>query len=1137
MTSIKKKLKESEERFKALFKGGPIPTYTWQKIGNSFKLIDFNNAADKLTQGNVGKFLGIIASELYQDRPAILNDLNTCFDERSNIIREMKYSFSTSEEEKDLLVSYSYIPPDLVLVHTEDIADRKNTEQKLRESEEKFRSLIETTSDWIWEVDNNGFYTYSNPQVKDILGYEVSEIIGKKPFDLMPTDEADQVLELFRKAKELKKPINILNNKNIHKDGHLVTLETSGVPFFDDKGTLLGYRGIDRDITKKVEAEQNLKESEELYRTLTEGLSHTGIGIDIVDSNYNIIYQNQFLKERFGDHQNRKCFEFYIGQEKCCEDCPMIKAIQNKKVEKAITTGPNNRTYEIISAPLPNPNGTIERAAEVILDITERIEAEQKLKESEEKYRFIFSNMTEGFAYHEVIVDENNNPIDYKYLEVNPAFERLTGLKGDQMIGKKVTEILPGTENDPADWIGKFGNVGLTGIPLTVEDYSEALDHWYKVSGYSPKKGYFAVTFSDITEQKKAEIKIAESEEKYRNLFNNAPFAIVLFNIEGIILDCNDASNLITGYSKEELIGKHFRDFNFYVDINSANIEGREEKIKDGKIPKTRDVFLHKKDGSQFWARTNIEFVHMREDTYIQAIIQDVTEQKQSQMKLEESESKFRDLYEEAPIAYFSIGPEQSILRVNKAAERLLGYEKDEFLKLKVFDLYPDTDYGLKVAKKVFAQFIDGESIKDIELQMANKEGKPIWVSISVKPIFDSKGNVIESRSMVLDINDRKIAQEEVKSSYKKLEELEYIINNSPGVVFLWKNSEGWPVEFVSENVDQLGYTPEDFYSGNMVYEDIIHPDDLQRVTEEVDTYSNEDINNFVQEYRIITKSGEIRWIDDRSWIRRDLDGNITHFQGIILDITDRKITEEALKHSEKKYKEAYDRGNFYKDLFAHDMNNILQVINSSAELIAYQLGESEKSKEIESISDIIKKQVSRGSKLISNVRTLSELEEKEIITRKVEIGSFLRNSITFVEKAYEERNVNISVSSIDGNYFTYANELLQDVFENVLINAIKYNENSNIEISIRISKQKIDEKNYFKIEFIDNGIGVAEHRKEVIFKSGNRELKGSKGMGLGLSLVNKILQIFNSKIWVEDKVKGDYNKGSNFIIILPEVK
>ena len=253
------------------------------------------------------------------------------------------------------------------------------------------------------------------------------------------------------------------------------------------------------------------------------------------------------------------------------------------------------------------------------------------------------------------------------------------------------------------------------------------------------------------------------------------------------------------------------------------------------------------------------------------------------------------------------------------------------------------------------------------------------------------------------------------------------------------------------------------------------------------------------------------------------------------MDITERKITEEALTLSEKKYKEAYDRGNFYKDLFAHDMNNILQVVNSSAELITYQLGESEKSKEIESISDIIKKQVSRGSKLISNVRTLSELEEKEIITQKVEIGSFLKNSIEFIEKAYEERNVSISVSSINGNYFTYANELLQDVFENVLINSIKYNENPDVEIAIRLSKFNSDDKTNFKIEFRDNGIGIPDDRKEAIFLSGNRELKGTKGMGLGLSLVSKIIQIFNGEIWVEDKVKGDYTQGSNFILVLPE--
>ncbi len=106
-----------------------------------------------------------------------------------------------------------------------------------------------------------------------------------------------------------------------------------------------------------------------------------------------------------------------------------------------------------------------------------------------------------------------------------------------------------------------------------------------------------------------------------------------------------------------------------------------------------------------------------------------------------------------------------------------------------------------------------------------------------------------------------------------------------------------------------------------------------------------------------------------------------------------------------------------------------------------------------------------------------------------------------------------------------------------MLINGIRYNENSNIEITIKISKQEIDAEDYVKIEFIDNGIGVSDERKEVIFLSGHRELKGSKGMGLGLSLVSKILTIFNGKVWVEDKIKGDYTKGSNFVMLLPEVK
>ncbi|MFX1346738.1 MAG: PAS domain S-box protein [Promethearchaeota archaeon] len=1350
----KKNLEQSEEKFKSLFKRGLIPTYAWKRVDNDFILIDYNYAAEKITHGGVKNFLGSKASKMYQNRPDILKELNRCLHEKKDILHEMKYNMEVSKEEKDLLVKYVFSPPDLVLVHTEDITERKMAEHELQESEEKYRTLAEQSFLGIAILQDDRIQ-YVNKQLANTVGYTVEEILAWEKggfLNIIYPDYREFITEQARKKQMGESDIvDQYQFRGIKKNGEIIWMEVFSMTI-NYKGKPADFVTI-HDITDEKISEKKLRESEERYRSLTGGLSQTGIGIDIIDYNHNIIYQNQFLKDQFGEHHNNKCYELYLGRKESCQNCPVVQSIQSKKVEKELIEDLNNRTYEVIAAPLPNPDGTIERAAEVVIDITDRMESEQKIK---------------------------------------------------------------------------------------------------------------------------------ESEEKYRNLFDSAPFAIVLFNVEGTFLDCNKVTNLITGYSKEEMIGKNFRDFNFYVDIRSANLEERLDDVKDGKTPKTREVLLQKKDGSQFWARTNLEFIQMKGDTYIQAIIQDVSEQKQSQINLKESESKFRnifeaipdlyflvsgdttvieyrgkekvlyvspeefmgkkvtdvlppklgksiaklvkrtlittqpqsfeyeleinglkhfyesryfylskdkvsifvrditerkniekqisdlakfpsenpnpvlrvnrdkiiyinkagqdlfhlteggkipnslrdviikasdenkmniletdfgdksysfditpilqegyvnvygkditkrkksekaltaekqfvddilnasmdtvfvfnpesgkavrwndqfkqvsgysdeeiasikapdsyyneedlkraaeatknvlekgtitvemslitkdgrsipyeysattlenssgktlivsvgrdvserriveqrikdseqkfrDLYEEAPIAYFSITPDKSILRVNKAAERLLGYNEGDFLKMKVFDLYPDTDYGLKRAKEVFNKFIAGESIKDVELQMINKEGNPIWISLSVKPIFDSNGNVIESRSMVLDINERKIAQEEVKKSYNRLEELEYIINNSPGVVFLWKNLEGWPVEFVSENVDQWGYTPDDFYSGKIAYEEIIYPDDLQRVSEEVEIHSNEDVNNFDQEYRILTKSGEIRWLDDRSWIRRDPNGEITHYQGIVLDITDRKIAEEALRLSEKNYKEAYDRGNFYKDLFAHDINNILQVINSSAELITYQLGESEKSKEIESISDIIKKQVNRGSKLISNVRTLSELEEKEIVTHKVEIGSILRNSITFVEKAYEERKVEISLSPINGKYFTYANELLQDVFENVLINGIKYNENSNVEILITVSKHKIGKNKYFKLEFVDNGIGVADNRKEVIFMSGNRAFKGSKGMGLGLSLVNKILQIFKGKIWVEDKVKGDHTKGSKFVILLPEVK
>jgi PAS domain S-box-containing protein len=139
-----------------------------------------------------------------------------------------------------------------------DITGRKRTETALRESEEKFRNLVENTSDWVWEISEGGVYTYVSPRVRDILGYAPEDLLGKTPFDIMPADEAKRVAEIFAPITGRMEPFVLLDNVNLHKDGHRVVLETSGVPIFDSQGRFRGYRGIDRDITARKTAEESL---------------------------------------------------------------------------------------------------------------------------------------------------------------------------------------------------------------------------------------------------------------------------------------------------------------------------------------------------------------------------------------------------------------------------------------------------------------------------------------------------------------------------------------------------------------------------------------------------------------------------------------------------------------------------------------------------------------------------------------------------------------------------------------------------------------------------------------------------------------------------------------------------------------
>ncbi|MFW9879554.1 MAG: sensor histidine kinase, partial [Candidatus Thorarchaeota archaeon] len=236
-----------------------------------------------------------------------------------------------------------------------------------------------------------------------------------------------------------------------------------------------------------------------------------------------------------------------------------------------------------------------------------------------------------------------------------------------------------------------------------------------------------------------------------------------------------------------------------------------------------------------------------------------------------------------------------------------------------------------------------------------------------------------------------------------------------------------------------------------------------------------------------------------------------------------------------EKYREAYQRESFYKDLFAHDTNNILQNILLALELSTNELKISGKLSEKRTFNRVLD-QIDRGAHLVWNTRQFSNFNESKKYLDKVDLKKILEEAIENIKLKFERKFINIDFKTSIKNIFVKADKFLFVVFENLLFNSIIHNNNKMVEISILISRVQENGIIFLKVEIIDNGIGIPDSQKQYIF---NRDFNGDKncsGLGLGLLLVKNILLHYKAKFWVENKIPGDYTKGSNFILLFPEL-
>ncbi|WP_406660811.1 PAS domain S-box protein [Methanolobus sp. ZRKC3] len=268
-------------------------------------------------------------------------------------------------------------------------------------------------------------------------------------------------------------------------------------------------------------------------------------------------------------------------------------------------------------------------------------------------------------------------------------------------------------------------------------------------------------------------------------------------------------------------------------------------------------------------------------------------------------------------IVYFNKGMESisGLLRKNVLGKKLVKFisQQPEEDELTFIDIFQMTKESLHSRNYDIFPFV-------------KPNGQYIYHSGVLFPLADEHGDYAGMFGTIGKLVEQRISRETLRDKFKSIEKLEDIYRKSPVIAFLWTTEEGWPIEFVSDNISQFGYTPEELVSGNLVYSDLVHPDDVDHVIKDATQLEISGKMYFLNEYRLLTKSGNPRWVTERSYLIRDEAGNPVYYQGIIIDITERKKADEAIVEAEKKYRMIFE--NSPLGIFNFNKNGIITHCN-----------------------------------------------------------------------------------------------------------------------------------------------------------------------------------------------------------------
>jgi PAS domain S-box-containing protein len=773
-------------------------------------------------------------------------------------------------------------------------------------------------------------------------------------------------------------------------------------------------------------------------------------------------------------------------------------------------------------------NAGVLKDAQVIFatahDITKRKSAEESLRQSEARFRSAFDNTLFGMA----IVG-----LDGRYLQVNQSLCRMTGFSEQELLQTDFAAI---THPDDVREGLEFRHAMMEGVKsggITTKRYvrkdGEPICVSVHVALVRDALGtplHFISLVEDITERKRGEEALRESENRFRDLFDHAPVAYHELDMGGVIRRVNRAECALLGYEAAEMLGRPVWEFVVGADREASRKAIRRKLSGEQPLALVQRCYL-RRDGGELWTEVHDILVRNAagETTGIRTALLDITERKRAEEALWESRERLRSITDSAQDAILMMDHRGAISYWNPAAESIFGYRSEEAIGENLHKLLAPERYleAHRAALPEFSLTGRGNVIgKTVEMAARRKDGREISVELSLSAV--SLNGEWQAVGTVRDITERKRAEEALRAN-------EYILSESQSIAHVGSWSWELPVgtgvcAWTPETYRVFGVSPDTFIPTGEAFPSVIHPDDRAAMQAWIAACLAGDEPPDL-EFRIASQDEGVRYVLGRGRLERDAENKPIRMTGIAQDITERHRMTEALKLNVEKLARSNEELERFAYVASHDLQEPLRMVASFTQLLAKRY-----SGRLDETADRYIHYAVDGAKrmqeLIADLLAYSRVNNKELDLRQTGCEAVVLEAMRNLDVAIKESGACIDWDPLPSLWVDQGQ--LTQVFQNLLANAIKFRRK---EECPRIHVSAVDSGVEWLISVRDNGIGIDPRHAERVFQMFQRLHTRAEypGTGIGLAVCKKVIERHGGKLWVE----SEPGAGSTFRFTIPK--